>query len=140
MPTPMLLLAAVVAGWLAQLYLSYQQSMAFTDAVKTLRRAGTVSIGSGGTRYRGGRAFVALAFDDRGVVREALSLQGFSTFARGKPFPAVLGLKINQLASDRDIPGATKQQRAAAREAAMFLKQKRTAPITQQPGEQAFTG
>lgn len=141
MPTPLLLLAAVVAGWLVQLYLSYQQSMSFMDAVKKLRRSGTVSIGSGGTRYRGGRAFVALAFDDRGVVRDALSLQGFSTFARGKPFPVVRGLKANQLAADREVPGATKQQRAAAREAAVLWKHKQaSAATTQQTGEQALTG
>lgn len=141
MSTPMLLLAAVVAGWLVQLYLSYQQSMAFADAVKKLRRHGTVSVGSGGTRYRGGRAFVALAFDDRGVVRQALSLQGFSNMARGKPFPAVIGFKVNQLAGERDVPGATKQQRAAAREAAVLLKQQPAlTQTTQETGEQALTG
>ncbi|MGZ5400163.1 MAG: transcriptional regulator GutM [Nocardioides sp.] len=141
MPTPLLLLAAVVAGWVVQLYLSYQQQMAFMDAVKKLRRSGTVCVGSGGKRYRGGRAYVALAFDDRGVVRDALSLQGFSTFARGKPLPAVIGLKVNQLAGDRVVPGASRQQREAARHAAVLLKQGASpAQATPPAGGQALTG
>jgi len=118
MPTPMLLLAAVVAGWLVQLWLSYRQSMSFNDDVRRLRHVGTVSVGAGGKRYRGGRAFVALAYDEGGVVRDAICLSGFSTAARAKPLPPVLGLRAHHLQGQRDVPGLTKAQREAARQSA----------------------
>src|SRR5688572_16483281 len=117
MPTPLLLLAAVVAGWLVQLWLTYCQSMSFNDDVRRLRHSGTVSVGSGGRRYRGGRAFVALAFDERGVVADAIQLQGFTTFARSRRFTEVLGLKAGQLRGDRDVPGLSTKQREAVRQA-----------------------
>lgn len=132
MPTPFLLLAAVVAGWMIQLWMSYRQSMAFNDDVRRLRHAGTVSVGVGGRRYRGGRAFVALAFDERGVVQDAIELSGFSTFARARSFPAVLGLKVNQLRGDREVAGASKPQREAARQAAELLRASATAPTTRE--------
>ncbi len=123
MTTPMLLLAAVVAGWLVQLYLTYQQSMAFNEQVGKLRKSGRVSVGVAGQRYRGGRAFVAIAVDEQGVVRDSLTLSGWTTFARGRPLPGLVGQKINWLKGEREIPSLTKQQREAARQAATLLKQ-----------------
>ena len=123
MTTPMLLLAAVVAGWLVQLYLTYQQSMAFNEQVGKLRKSGLVSVGVAGQRYRGGRAFVAIAVDEQGVVRDSLTLSGWTTFARGRPLPGLVGQKINWLKGEREIPSLTKQQREAARQAATLLKQ-----------------
>jgi DNA-binding transcriptional regulator of glucitol operon len=130
MPTPLLLLAAVVAGWLVQLWLTYRQSMSFNDDVRRLRPSGTVSVGSGGRRYRGGRAFVALAFDERGVVVDAIQLQGFTTFARSQRFTEVLGLKASQLRGDRDVPGLSTKQRDAARQAAELLRRPATTTTT----------
>lgn len=124
MSTPMILLAAVVAGWLLQLWLTYRQSMTFNDDVRRLRHSGTVSVGAGGRRYRGGRAFVALAFDERGVVADAIQLKGFTTFARSRRFTEVLGLKASQLRGDRDVPGLSAKQREAARQAAELLRQR----------------
>lgn len=120
-----LILAAVVAGWVVQLYLSYQQSMAFNDQVRRLRTSGTVSVGSGGRRYRGGRAFVAIAVDEHGIVRDAISLSGFTTFARARPVPALFDLKVNAIRGDRTIPQLSRQQREAARQAALLFKQGR---------------
>jgi DNA-binding transcriptional regulator of glucitol operon len=136
MPTPLLLLAAVVAGWLVQLWLTYRQSMSFNDDVRRLRHSGTVSVGSGGRRYRGGRAFVALAFDERGVVADAIQLQGFTTFARSRRFTEVLGLKAGQLRGDRDVPGLSTKQREAVRQAAELFRHptattKRDQPVPQ---------
>lgn len=127
MPTAwLILLAAVVAGWVVQLVLAYRQSMAFNQAVRALRRSGTVSVGCGGTRYRGGRAFVAIAVDDRGIVREALSLKGFTTFARARPVPALCDVKVNRLRGEQDIAPLSRQVREAARQAAILLKQAST--------------
>lgn len=123
MSSTLLILAAVVAGWAVQLYLTYQQSMAFNDRVKQLRASGTVSVGRGGKRYRGGRAYVAIAVDDHGIVRDAISLRGFTTFARPRPAPPLFDLKVNAVRGERDIPQLSRQQREAARQAALLFKQ-----------------
>jgi DNA-binding transcriptional regulator of glucitol operon len=125
MSSTLLILAAVVAGWVVQLYLSYQQSMAFNRQVLQLRRSGTVSVGLGGKRYRGGRAYVAIAVDDHGIVRDAISLRGFTTFARPRPAPPLFDLKVNAVRGERDIPQLSRQQREAARQAALLFKQGR---------------
>jgi DNA-binding transcriptional regulator of glucitol operon len=123
MSSTLLILAAVVAGWVVQLFLTYQQSMAFNDRVKQLRASGTVSVGSAGKRYRGGRAFVAIAVDDHGIVRDAISLRGFTTFARARPAPGLFDLKVNAVRGERSIPQFSRQQREAARQAALLFKQ-----------------
>jgi DNA-binding transcriptional regulator of glucitol operon len=126
MPSYLIVLVAVVAGWLVQMYLTYQQSMAFNSAVRRLRRSGTVSVGVAGRRYRGGRAYVALAVDDRGIVADAISLRGWTTFARARTLPALVGRKVNQVAGDREIPGLREQQRDAARQAVDLLRRERS--------------
>lgn len=118
------ILAAVVAGWMVQLYLSYQQQMAFNRDVLGLRRSGRVSVGVGGTRYRGGRAFVAIAVDDSGVVRDAVTLRGWTTFARARRLPGVIGHRAREIRGTREIPGLDRQQREAARQAAELLERK----------------
>jgi len=117
------LLAAVVIGWVGQMYTTYRQTMAFNHQVRAMRPFGTISVGVGGRRYRGGRAFVAIAVDESGVVRRALSLSGFTTFARGREVPRLSGLRVNVLAGERSIEGLSKPQRLAARQAAVLLKQ-----------------
>jgi DNA-binding transcriptional regulator of glucitol operon len=119
----LMLLAAVVAGWLVQMYLTLRQSTAFNKRVVELRSQGTVVVGVAGRRYRGGRAYVALALDDHRVVRDALTLQGWTTFARGNPLPALVGVRASKLAGPRDVPGLTPQQRDAARMAVVSLKE-----------------
>ena len=125
MSSTLLILAAVVGGWVVQLYLSYQQSMAFNRQVLGLRRSGTVSVGLGGKRYRGGRAYVAIAVDDHGIVRDAISLRGFTTFARPRPTPPLFDLKVNAVRGECNIPQLSRQQREAARQAALLFKQGR---------------
>lgn len=133
--TALVLLGAVVAGWAVQLYFTYRQSMAFNADVRALRPKGTVTVGAGGRRYRGGRAFVALAVDDRGVVADALCLSGFTTFARGKALPGVLGVKVSTLRGDADVPGLSKAQREAARQAATLLREARQRSDARRPGQ-----
>ena len=125
MSSTLLILAAVVAGWVVQLYLTYQQSMAFNRQVLRLRQSGTVSVGLGGKRYRGGRAYVAIAVDDHGIVRDAISLRGFTTFARPRPTPPLFDLKVNAVRGECNIPQLSRQQREAARQAALLFKQGR---------------
>jgi glucitol operon activator protein len=116
-----LLIAAVVGGWMVQLYFTYRQSVAFMADVRRLRQSGTVSIGIGGKRYRGGRAYVAIAVKD-GIVQDALTLSGWTTFARARPLPDLIDWKVSQVKGDREIPGLSTQQRLAARQAAELLK------------------
>ena len=98
--TWILLIAAVVAGWMVQMYLTFRQSMAFNREVVALRRRGTVSVGVAGKRYRGGRAFVAIAIDDHGIVRDALTLTGFTTLSRAKPLAGLLDVKTSRILAD----------------------------------------
>jgi DNA-binding transcriptional regulator of glucitol operon len=120
--TPFLLIVAVVGGWMVQLYATYRQSMAFNSDVVALRRHGTVSVGVGGKRYRGGRAYVAIAIDDRGVVRDALTLQGFTTFSRARPLPGLLDVSSRAIRGDEPLPGVSRQQHEAARQAVDLAK------------------
>lgn len=122
------IVAAVVAGWLVQLYLTYRQSMAFNAEVRTLRPQGTVSVGVGGKRYRGGRAYVAIVADDAGYIRNALTLSGWTTFARARPLPGLFDVKVSHARGDRDLPGLTPPQREAARQAATLLKKRAVTP------------
>ena len=119
----MWLLVAVVAGWIVQLYVTFQQSMAYNTQVRRMQAHGTVSVGGGGKRYRGGRAFVAIAVDDAGVVRDSLCLSGFTTFARGRAVPALVGLRLNVLRGEREITGLSRAQREAARQAAELFRE-----------------
>lgn len=116
------IIAAVVAGWMVQMYLTYQQSMAFNRQITALRSRGTVSVGVGGKRYRGGRAYVALAFDEHGIVRDALTLSGFTTFARGRTLDALVNVKPSRIRSQDPLPGVSPQQHEAARQALELAK------------------
>ena len=120
--TWILLIVAVVAGWMVQMYFTYKQSMAFNREVMALRKQGTVSVGVAGKRYRGGRAFVAIAIDDHGVVRDALTLTGFTTMSRAKPLPGLFDVKTNRILAEEPLPGLSKQQHEAARQAVDLAK------------------
>jgi len=117
------ILAALVAGWLVQIFFTYRQSMAFNDDVRRLRTAGTVSVGVGGNRYKGRRSFVAIAVDERGIVRDAITLSGFTTFARSRALPGLFDVKLSVLRGERDIPHVSLSQRMAARQAAELYRE-----------------
>lgn len=117
-----IIIAAVVAGWLVQIVFTYRQSMAFNADVRQIRGAGTVSVGVGGNRYRGRRSFVAIAVDDHGIVRDAITLQGLTTFARSRPLPGLFGVKLSVLRGDRAITNISPAQRIAARQAAELYR------------------
>lgn len=120
MDNVLLLLAAVVGGWVLQIYMTLRQSTEFNKSVVALRQRGVVVVGVAGNRYRGGRAYLALAITD-GVVRGAITLQGWTTFAKGTAVPSLVGVPVATLASDRELPGLTRQQREAARHAVASL-------------------
>lgn len=127
METALTLLVAVVGGWLVQLYLTWRQGTEFTQRVGELRKHGTVVVGVAGNRYRGGRSYVALAVDSAGVVRDAITLQGWTTFARGRPLSAVVNVRASTVAGSRAITGLSPQQREAARKAVDAL---RSSPVS----------
>ncbi len=126
MSAGLVIIAALVAGWLVQIFFTYRQSMAFNDDVRRLRSAGTVSVGVGGNRYKGRRSFVAIAVDEGGVVRDAITLGGLTTFARAKPLPGLLDVKVSVIRGSRDIPHVSPSQRLAARQAAELYGAART--------------
>ncbi len=71
---------------------------------------------------------MAIAVDDRGLVRNAVTLQGFTTFARSRPLPALFDVKVAKVRGDRSIDGLSPQQREAARQAATLLTNQTAAP------------
>lgn len=127
--SPLVLLVAVVLGWLLQLWLSSRQSLAHVRATGRLRRLGAVAVGKGGRRYRGGVAYVSLATDGKRVTG-AVSLRGWTTFARPVEVPALVGLRLGVVAGDRPLEGLSDNERVAAREAAGFLRSARGAVPT----------
>lgn len=122
---PAVLLAAVVAGWVVQMLLGYRQSRAFRRETALLQAYGQITVGTGGRRYRGGRAFVALAVDAGGCVRAATVLRGWTTFARSHPLDAVVGKRLNRLAAQTPLSGLDMPVRDACRQAAELLIQAR---------------
>lgn len=118
---PAVLLAAVVAGWVVQMLLGYRQSRAFRRETALLQPYGQITVGTGGQRYRGGLAFVALAVDAGGTVRAATVLRGWTTFARSRPLEAVVGKRLNRLAAQAPVSGLDAPVREACRQAAELL-------------------
>jgi DNA-binding transcriptional regulator of glucitol operon len=115
------LFAAVVPGWLLQMWLASRQTPAQVRETARLRTLGSVAVGKGGRRYRGGVAFVSLAPDGRRVTG-ALDLRGSTTFARPVEVPALVGLRLGVAAGDRPLEGLKGNERVAAREAAGCLR------------------
>jgi hypothetical protein len=70
---------------------------------------------------------VALAVDASGVVRDAVSLQGWTNFAGARPLPALVGAKASRVQGDKDFPSLSRQQRDAARQAAGMVREATTA-------------
>jgi DNA-binding transcriptional regulator of glucitol operon len=114
-----LLLIAVM--WVFQLYMAVKQSQRFADALKEIRTPGTTTtVGIGGYRYRGGRAFVAIAQKD-GVVIGAKVLSGLTVFANAKPFNELVGHKLTDLLEGRGLEGTQKKLVEATQMAAKTL-------------------
>jgi len=121
LPFVLSVLGAIAAGMVVQSILAYRQSKAFSAVVRDLRSHGTVAVGGGGKRYRGGRAFVAVATDPHGRVAIAMSLSGWTTFARPIELHQVRGLRLSQLRRDEPIPLVGPPQRLALQDAAQHL-------------------
>ena len=112
----------LIAGmWVFQLYLAVKQSQRFADQIKAIRTAGTTtSVGVGGYRYRGGRAFVALAQKD-GIVTGARVLSGLSVFANSEPWEKPIGMHISDLVTGKGLENEKKKVIQGAQMAAKTL-------------------
>lgn len=89
-------------AWAVQLFLAWRQAQRFQKQLAALRKSiegGTVAIGVGGKRYRGGRAYVALVADVNGEITDGLLLSGFTVMAKGKPFADYKGFHIKDVMS-----------------------------------------
>lgn len=108
--------------WLFQLWFAYKQAKIFQEDIRGLRKQGTMAIGVGGRRYRGGRAFVALACDDSGIVKAGMVLKGFTIFAKSKPLNTYTEFSIEEIASgNRVVEGEKKKVQAAAANSAQHI-------------------
>jgi glucitol operon activator protein len=115
------LLGAVVIGMMLQAVTTYRQTSAFSAAVRSLRKHGAVSVGGAGKRYRGGKAFVAIAADSNGTVTKAISLSGWTTLARPREIENVSGLSLSRLRGKAPLPSVDPRVRAALQGAADTL-------------------
>lgn len=86
-------------AWAVQLFFAWRQAQRFQKDLAKLREKGTVAIGLGGRRYRGGRAYVALVADQEGVIQDGLLLTGMTVIAKGKPFTDYKGFHIKDIIS-----------------------------------------
>lgn len=86
-------------AWAVQLFFAWRQAQRFQKDLATLRKQGTVAIGLGGRRYRGGRAYVALVSNDEGIIQDGLLLTGMTVIAKGKPFTDYKGFHIKDIIS-----------------------------------------
>lgn len=125
-----LILVLIGVMWFAQLILTYKQAMKFNDSLKALRAQGESAVGMGGKRYRGGRAFVAIARQGDTVV-DARVMTGWTVFAGPKPFPALKGLSLTELAGDGDIPQLNRKVRSAAQMAASTLLKPKVTEVSE---------
>lgn len=108
--------------WLFQLWFAYKQAKIFQEDIRGLRKQGTMAIGMGGRRYRGGRAFVALTCDDSGIVKAGMVLKGFTIFAKSKPLDKYTGFSIEEIASgNRIVEGEKKKVQEAAQSSAQHI-------------------
>ena len=115
----------IAVMWIFQLYMAVKQSQRFSNQLREIRTEGTTTtVGMGGKRYVGGRAFVALAHKD-GTVTGARVLSGMSVFANGKALDEVVGKSLTDLAKGEPIPGLkSKVVKGAQNAAETLLKQK----------------
>ena len=108
--------------WLFQLWFAYKQAKIFQEDIRGLRKQGTMAIGVGGRRYRGGRAFVALACDENRIVKAGMVLKGFTIFAKSKPLNTYTEFSIEEIASgNRVVEGEKKKVQAAAANSAQHI-------------------
>jgi DNA-binding transcriptional regulator of glucitol operon len=114
----------LIAGmWLIQLGLAFRQAKKFEGSLKGLRKLGTVATGVGGRRYRGGRAFVSLAADEKGVVVAGLILSGFTIFSKAKPVNQFIGFSLDDVITGKPVVADAKPKVVeAAKMAAEHIK------------------
>jgi DNA-binding transcriptional regulator of glucitol operon len=112
----------IAVMWLFQLWFAYRQSKAFQDDIRALRKIGTMAVGMGGRRYRGGRAFVALSADSNGVVLDGRVLRGFTVFARSQQLTSYTGFSIDEIASGNRVAESEKKKvQEAAKNSAQYV-------------------
>jgi len=118
------ILFLIAVMWVFQLYLAVKQSQRFSNDLREIRTPGTTTtVGMGGYRYRGGRAFVAMAQKD-GEVTGARILSGLTVFANSKPFEDIVGHKLTDLAEGKGLENQRFKVVEATKHAARTLLDK----------------
>ncbi|TRZ88341.1 MAG: hypothetical protein D4R83_00380 [Streptomycetaceae bacterium] len=118
------LLLVIAAMWASQLFMAFMQAKRFQADLKSMRMQGTSAVGMGGKRYRGGRAFVALAADENGIIKDGLVLKGLTVFANSKKLTNYTGFSLDDIISGNRGSGAEpkKKVRDAAEMSAQLIK------------------
>ena len=121
MSSTLLILAAVVGGWAVQP--TSPTSSPWRSTARSCCAPGTVSVGPGGATAAGVRT-------SRSPWTTTASCGTRSRCAASRlrppaPAPPLFDLKVNAVRGERDIPQLSRQQREAARQAALLFKQGR---------------
>ena len=118
------LLLVIAAMWASQLFMAFMQAKRFQADLNSMRMQGTSAVGMGGKRYRGGRAFVALAADENGIIKDGLVLKGLTVFANSKKLTNYTGFSLDDIISGNRGSGAEpkKKVREAAEMSAQLIK------------------
>ena len=117
------LLLVIAAMWASQVALAFMQAKRFQADLSGLRKLGTVAVGMGGRRYRGGRAFVALTVNDDEIVQDGLVLKGFTVFAKSRKLTNYIGFSLDDILSgNREGVDEPNKVREAAVMSAQHIK------------------
>jgi glucitol operon activator protein len=117
------LLLVIAAMWASQLAMAYLQAKRFQSDLRALRAKGVTAVGMGGRRYRGGRAFVALAVNESGVVVDGLVLRGLSVFANSKPLTTYTGFSLEEIISGKpEVQSNPRKISEAAKQSAEHIR------------------
>lgn len=112
-----LLLAAM---WLLQFALAYRQMRGFYHRLKMLRKGGLTAVGRNGNRVHG-RVYAVLVADAGGRVVSAEAMNGYTVFARLRPFPSLVGMALADLQTNESTLPIPARLRPAFAHAARSL-------------------
>lgn len=117
------LFLGLAAAWVVQSLLSVWQSNRFMKRFRELRKDGTASIGSAGSKYKG-RAYSVLVVDSEKKIVHAELLSGWTVFAKAKSVSGLIGVSLDDLMDEEKEFAVRKKPLAAFRHAGSIIIKK----------------
>lgn len=92
----------MIAAYLLQAFLGYQQIKHFTKTYTDMKRKGRVAIGRNAGKFKAG-TIVMFAIDSNAIIIDAKKIQGTTVLAKFKELPAFIGYQLPTLSVDLPI-------------------------------------